>query len=53
MIDHHDAEVVHGMEAEDACGIAQYSHKDKSTVIVGQDKDLLCIPAGTSIRSRM
>lgn len=44
MIQHHDAVVVQGMEAEDACGVEQYAHKDKSTVIVGVDKDLLCIP---------
>jgi hypothetical protein len=36
--------VVHGMEAEDACGIAQYAAKDRSTVIVGVDKDLRCLP---------
>lgn len=40
----HGAEVVSGMEAEDACGIQQYAHKDASTVIVGVDKDLMCIP---------
>lgn len=44
MINHHGAETVNGMEAEDAAGIIQYAHKDKSTVIVGVDKDLLTVP---------
>jgi 5'-3' exonuclease len=44
MIQHHDAEVVQGMEAEDACGIEQYAAKNRDTVIVGVDKDLLTIP---------
>ncbi len=44
MINHHNAEVVQGMEAEDAAGIIQYEHKDRDTVIVGVDKDLLCVP---------
>jgi hypothetical protein len=44
MIAHHGAIVVQGMEAEDACGVEQYAHKDKSTCIVGVDKDLMCIP---------
>lgn len=44
LINVHGAEVVEGMEAEDACGIEQYAHKDQSTVIVGVDKDLLGIP---------
>lgn len=44
MINYHGAVVVDGMEAEDACGIEQFANKDKSTVIVGVDKDLLCIP---------
>lgn len=44
MIDHHQTVVVDGMEAEDQCGIDQYACKDRSTVIVGVDKDLLCIP---------
>lgn len=44
MINHHGAEVVQGMEAEDRVGILQYGCKDRSTVIVGVDKDLLCIP---------
>jgi hypothetical protein len=44
MIDHHGAETVDGMEAEDAASIAHYARKKRDTVLVGQDKDLLCIP---------
>lgn len=44
VIDHHGAIVVDGMEAEDACGIEQWKHKDKSTVIISVDKDLDMIP---------
>ena len=44
LIDVHDAVVVHGMEADDAVGIEQYSAKDRDTCIVGNDKDLKCIP---------
>lgn len=44
MITHHGAETVDGMEAEDKAGIIQYAHKDRDTVIVGVDKDLLCVP---------
>lgn len=44
MFDHWNAERVNGMEAEDACGIEQYASKDKDTVIVGVDKDLMCVP---------
>lgn len=38
------AEVVTGMEADDAIGIAQFTNKDKSTCIVAVDKDFLLIP---------
>lgn len=44
MIKHHDAEVVDGMEAEDMVGMLAYATKDKSTVIVSQDKDMKNIP---------
>lgn len=44
MIDHQGAEVVDGQEADDAQGIAQWAAKDRSTVIVGIDKDLRMIP---------
>lgn len=44
MIHVHGAIVVDGMEAEDAASIEHYSHKDRSTVLVHQDKDLNCIP---------
>lgn len=40
----HEAELIEGMEADDAVGIRQWSKPDKSTCIVGQDKDLICIP---------
>lgn len=38
------AELVTGMETDDACGIEQWKHKDRSTCIVSIDKDLKCIP---------
>ena len=44
LIDTWNAQVIDGMEADDAVGIEQYKHKDKSTVIVSTDKDLDCIP---------
>lgn len=44
LVDHQGAEVVEGQEADDAQGIAQWACKDKSTVIVGIDKDLYMIP---------
>lgn len=44
MIDHHGAQTVDGKEAEDAAGVSHYANKDRSSVLVGQDKDLLCIP---------
>lgn len=44
MIETWNAEVIDDMEADDAIGIEQYKHKDKSTVIVSTDKDLDCIP---------
>lgn len=40
----YNAERVEGQEADDAIGIEQFSHKDKSTCIVSIDKDLLMIP---------
>lgn len=40
----HGAEVVDGIEADDAVATLQWQHKDKSTVIVRQDKDLNMIP---------
>lgn len=36
--------VVDGIEADDAVATEQWAHKDKSTVIVRQDKDLNMIP---------
>lgn len=44
MIAHHPTTIVNFMEAEDRCGIIQYSAKERNTCIVGVDKDLLCIP---------
>ena len=44
MIHVHGAITVDGMEAEDAASIYHYAQKDRSTVLVHQDKDLLCIP---------
>ena len=38
------AKVVDGQEADDAIGIEQFSHPDKSTCIVSIDKDMLTIP---------
>lgn len=38
------AEVISGMETDDACGIEQWRHKDRSTCIVSLDKDLDNIP---------
>lgn len=44
LINHHGAEVVDGIEADDAVATLQWQHKDKSTVIVRQDKDLEMVP---------
>lgn len=44
LLDWHGAELVTGMETDDACGIEQWKHKDRSTCIVSIDKDLDCIP---------
>lgn len=44
LIDVHGAEVVNGIEADDAQGMEQWKHKDRSTVIVGIDKDMRMIP---------
>lgn len=42
--EYHGAELIHGMETDDAIGIEQWSNKDRSTCIVSIDKDLDCIP---------
>ncbi len=39
-----DAEVIEGMEADDALAMAQWEAKDRSTVIVSIDKDLDQVP---------
>lgn len=44
LIAHHEAIVVNGQEADDAQGIEQWGNKDRSTVIVGIDKDMKMIP---------
>jgi 5'-3' exonuclease len=44
LTDYQGAEVIEGMEADDAMGMYQWGHKDKSTCIATIDKDLNCIP---------
>ena len=44
LIEHQGAEVIDGQEADDAQAIAQWACPDKSTVIVGIDKDLYGCP---------
>lgn len=44
LVDYKDAEIVDGMETDDALGIMQWSNKDRSTCIVSIDKDLDMIP---------
>lgn len=44
LVENWKAEVVDGIEADDAMGCEQWKNKDKSTVIVTIDKDLLMIP---------
>lgn len=44
MVERWKAEIVEGMEADDAIAMAQWAARDKSTVICSIDKDLLMIP---------
>lgn len=44
LVDVHKAVIIDGEEADDAVGKTQWAHPDKSTCIVGQDKDLKTIP---------
>lgn len=44
LINHQGALLIHGQEADDEVGIRQWERKDRSTCIVGQDKDLKMIP---------
>jgi hypothetical protein len=44
LVDHRGAEVVYGMEADDALSIAQYKAEDRTTVICSRDKDLNMVP---------
>ena len=48
LVERWGAEIVNGEEADDAVGKWQWSHPDKSTCIVAQDKDLKTIPDGTT-----
>ena len=40
LVDQWDAQVVNGIEADDACGIAQYGSSKDRTILIHQDKDL-------------
>jgi 5'-3' exonuclease len=44
LIEEWEGEVVDWIEADDAVGIEQFKHKDKSTCLVSNDKDLNQIP---------
>lgn len=44
LIEYFGAELITGMETDDACGIEQWANKDRSTCIVTMDKDLDMIP---------
>lgn len=44
LMEYWGAELVNGMESDDACGIVQWSNKDRSTCLVSIDKDLDMIP---------
>ena len=44
LIEYFGAELITGMETDDACGIEQWANKDRSTCIVSIDKDLDMIP---------
>lgn len=44
LLSYFDVEVVDGMEADDAIGIAQFKNPDRSTCIVSIDKDMKMIP---------
>lgn len=44
LVEYHGAELIHGMETDDAVGIEQWKHRNRSTCIVTIDKDLDCIP---------
>lgn len=40
LITQHNAQIVNGMESDDACSILQWNDKDRRTIIVHQDKDI-------------
>lgn len=44
LVEYQGAELINGMETDDALGIEQWKNKDRSTCIVTIDKDLDCIP---------
>jgi 5'-3' exonuclease len=44
LVKYWNAEVIYGMEADDAIGIVQYSDKSRNTCIVSIDKDMLTVP---------
>lgn len=44
LLDHWNAELVHGREADDALGCRQWAAKDRSTIMCSIDKDLDMIP---------
>lgn len=44
LVDQWDAQVVHGIEADDACGIAQCGSPKGKSIIIHQDKDINQIP---------
>lgn len=44
LVDQWDAQVVHGIEADDACGIAQCGSPAGKSIIIHQDKDINQIP---------
>ena len=44
LVERFQAEIVDGIEADDAVATTQWQHRDKSTVLVSTDKDLDMIP---------
>jgi hypothetical protein len=44
LIKYKDAEIVYGMEADDALAIEQYNSEEGSTIICSRDKDLKMVP---------
>lgn len=44
LVDQWEAQIVHGIEGDDACGIAQCGSLKDKTIIIHQDKDINMIP---------